>query len=675
MSHLDSDLEEGEILDDSPPSPVINSKKGKELPRRYDVREIKNSIHKHKKDCKYAIRHHAKKLSKLKTTPKLKSTHNHKYTCSRKKSHKVPHKYSNSDIQKSLFSKNGQSFPQHSLIAEMQTSIKCLNINKVSTKSVYDKSQLKKRNTSLSKNDLGTFETKIQTLNTKTSKTDKSIISNEKSLNVEIPPDNADSKESKQHSSNDKEILGVMKPNIDSKNVIPNGSSETKEESEDEEELRRIALATCAKRKAITESTEDVHKSCNILAPKVSSTNDVQISHEISNPASDNYEVVDMEIDEDTEDSGEIIQTAILKKPPEAPENLFIIDTNPSVVDVGNKENSYLAPQAANNSSDEEFEADILRAELIESMYRKKYLQNEQLQKSKFSLNKKQKPIIPEKKFMVNYQRPNLSFRHKLVRTAKHTLRKNSINKAGGLKHVHNKAPLSVQSIKPPERIIIALNDESSSDESDKCEGDSIAENPVESIVALISDCRQKSDSAAETTKSSDVETKTAIPKALECLSKAQQEEYNSLMKILAEKKQLPVPQTKHPQKNGSLHSPLDDLKQLEGKLVGLKNTLKNKKVSVTSLSKDVNSKKLHYMKAKLSAQHLKEQLIAAEKVRKAKLLEWSGSCDHLKRIKQSVLNLENKIDQVQNLCNKIGSSVQGQSYILPILPPITKQS
>lgn len=713
MDHFYSDLEEGEILDDSPPSPDLNINRRKELPQRYIVKGNKTPLHKHKRGCRHSTRHHTKKLPNTKKKPvrKKNSPKWHHKPPNTNEKHKIVSRYDSSNKSKHTLPK---CFSENSLIAEMKDSLKSISpLKKLRTNFSNSRSQkipFPKQNSKTSKSDFATSE--ISNTKILQNVVENSVASNESTNSVYVE-EKTDSIEDLSKNSDDASSVIELsicdsKPEpplidlsrspdpddtsstielIDVKiedNTISNKSATIKEEeSEDEEELRRIALATCAKRKALRESTntiQNVNYTCNAPVPDLTCVNDVPISHQKVNnlPTMDNYEVVDMEVDEDMQDSLENQQVSLINQQQKSAENLFVIDRNPSNDFLKNK-NTFSETQAVTNSDDEDFEVNLLRAQLLTNMNRKKFLQEHSDQDSKVIVHKKpvpRTPVVPQR--VNNYQKLNLMFSHKRLKSAKHFLRRRSVNKLININNSSNNnnnetkkvLPLPVQISKPPERLIITVNGESSdeSDNSDQ-ETNTVSENPVDSIVALISDCRQKSESSVESKE------KEIVPKAVSCLSKAQQEEYNALMKILAKKKKsLPV-QENVSAKNGSVHSPLEDLKKLEKKLTTLQNTQKTKKDSIALLSEEVNSKRHHYMKAKLTAQHLKEQWVAAEKVRKAKLLDWSKTCDNFKLMKKSVSDLEKKINEVQNLCSKLGSSVHGQTYKLPLLLTGNEQS
>lgn len=808
MSHFGSDLEEGEIREDTP-SPVNVYKKKRELPRRYVVQENGSSSRKHKKDCKYAILYHARRLSQLKKTPpkvKMLPKKNHKPSCSRLhiKSHKIEHKLGCLDIAKSPFKENAESKSEN--FPSEKPNDECLkkdfDSSKMNPSNIEASAKAKHNHTSDKKCNRSAFqpesfpEAKLLQL----SVNDANNLTNFKSLDCDK----------------------AMKH----EEILPHNSVEViDEESEDEEELRRIALATCAKRK-FKESPETAaqHKQNAYNVPVSESSNIINRQISYVDPALvDNYEVIDMEISDDTGENPVKLeyfpdlppQVLVQNQNSDCAESSFVIDLSPSLDFLGNEENASELP-----STDID-EADILRAQLIESMLRKKRLQEEEKHNSNisahfnhkpvvqekstdigahfsqepvipekyqdisFHLNKKlvvheenpditvhlkQKPIVPEKnpdksahltqklvvpeknsdisvhlnqktealeknpditdplngnlsvseknpdvpkekpdtnvhfnqksiapekspditvhlnqkaiapkknpnisihlnqkpgifkkKFSVNYQKqkfnfyPKPNFYHKSLRSShtKYILQKSLINKARNVTHNITKLSKPIEADKPCERLIIALKDESS-DESDNCEEKDVEnENAVDSIVALISDCRQKSDSCSKKNE--------VFPEAVLCLSKSQQEEYNSLVKILAEKKKGHTVPVLLPKKNGSVSPALDDIKSLEKKLSKLRENLESKRQSLTSLSDNVNIKKDQYLKAKLAVQRTKEQYVSAEKIRRTKLLEWSKCCDQLKVMKQFVSDLKKKIDQVQGFVCKINSSLQGQ--------------
>lgn len=466
MDHLYSDLEEGEILDDSPPSPDLNINRRKQLPQRYTVKGNKNLLHKHRKSCKHSTRRHTRKLSNTKKTPVRKKN-------SPKGHHKPPYTnekykdvsgYDNPNTSKHALLKN-VCFSQNSLIAEMKGSLKSVSpLKKLHTNFGNPRSQkipFPKQNFKTSKNDFATSE--ISSAKIPQNVVDNSVANND-STNSEYVIERTDSIEDLSKNSDD--ASSVIELSIsDSKSEpplidlceSPDDTSSTiemnycdndvkivdntiskksmpikEEESEDEEELRRIALATCAKRKALRESTntiQNVDYTCNAPVPDPC-VNDVPIPHKINNPPTmDNYEVVDMEVDEDMQDSLENQQTSLINQQSECAENLFVIDTNPSNDFLKNK-NSSSETQAASNSDDEDFEVNLLRAQLLTNMNRKKFLQEHSDQETDAAVHKKplpKMPVTPQK--VNNYQKLNLLFSHKRLKSAKHFLRKRSVNK------------------------------------------------------------------------------------------------------------------------------------------------------------------------------------------------------------------------------------------------------
>lgn len=650
MNNVYSDLEEGEILDDSPSSPSDSVEIVRELPRRYLIQKNRETrIHKHrKKDCKNAIRYHAKKLTKLKKSPeKLKDINkkHHKSTCPHDKSSKLSNK-SGLVVQKHILTKNGHSFPKQSLIAAMKDSLKdhSIDIQNVKLKPKKDQNLSKLENKNINDDKL---------LNRKDIQTNARDLDDSKQY----------SQQSVQYSEDLPTSIEVKPDNVKLSNVLPSNSPDVKsEESEDEEELRKIALATFCKRKPDTELSKKLIKSED--HSKSLEINESFSLPEINNIESDNYEVVDMDVDEDTETAIEVFEKPLEGQLSERNEDLYVIDNKPFVED-HNRDTSSEFP--SHNSSDEDFEADILRAELIQSMYREKCLLEDEVPEQK------PQPIVPSKNCISNYQKTNNKFYHKHLKP-KHIVRKILTKKSEKLsynacKSVALNNQLQIKK-KSPERLIISLNEESSSEESESQEenlapGKSVVpENPVASIEALISDCRQKSESTEK-----NQEVVQPVSRAVSCLSKAQQEEYQSLMKILAAKEKLPAPAKTVQNKNDSTNSPLNDLKlTMEKKLLKLKEDFKKKDEYLKLLPKEINSKKLLYMKSKLSAQLLKERYLRAEKIRKTNFSVWSKSCIHYKNVEKTVSSLANKIDQFEKLYLKLSAGIQERTCNSPSL-------
>lgn len=619
MSRVDSDLEEGEIVDE--PSEYFNSKK-RELPRRYALSR-KSSHHKHKKNCKHSV-HHAKKLAKFSKTP------SNQKLCQKSKYRKSRSSSSNCTIHGSLSSPKHltPSSNSHSVAVKPKIPFENHSVLKLSPKSRWSKPEMpySKGETT---NDCSFSEmlTKYKAMRSKNS-------------NISIH--SSDQKSSVKNSEGARNVenvsLGKEINNSCNKSTLPEILKV--ESDDDEEELRRIALATCAKRSTNSKPTESpvpTLGASNLSLPETSEASSSVLNTTISsvkvdNVATDNYEVVDMEVEEDNQNSEVKID-----------DDLFIIDTKPAGCQ-NNLNSVEKTKLKVENCSDEDFEADILRAELIEQMYRKKMAVDE--------------PTSAEKSLDSLHNVQNNS------RCGKQVFPENS-KKIESPKPSFNKSLPEMEEKKSPKRLIISLNNESSTEESEEEDRDPVNDNHVESIVALISNIRKNSNSSEKTNGDTQ-----AVPKAVECLSKAQQLEYNALMKILAKKNVLEKPEVK----NKVVHSPMDDLKVLEEKLKGVVESLDKKKKVMTGLSKEVNSKRSMYMKSKLAAQHLKEKYVFAEKQRRVHLNSWSKSCKNFENVKKSVSDMETKIAHLQDLCSKVGSSIQGKNYSLPSVETGNKQ-
>lgn len=618
MSHLASDLEEGEILDDSPSSPYCISnatKNHKQLPRRYVLHENKSTHkNKHKKNCRYAnstsnIRYHARKLAKLKKTSKLKDCH--KKSCSHKNIY-IPDTSSSSRCDKSVIKhscpKNGHTHHNHTVDDKIKNPLKQHNVYKHSSK--------------LSKSEKSRTEVNIEAM---TNRTFSEMLILHKSMQTHQKNTDDSIKQHNHVSQNSVEthidVTNIPKSDFSEKIVnctlLESSEANLREsEDEDEEELRRIALATCAKRVPDMKPLSEISDSAYIV-PESSENKLLHIPyHENSNDASDNYDVIDMDLDE------EEVQNNIEN----SENNLFVIDAEPQTNYQNFQKNP---PLQAETVEDEEFNTDILRAELLNNLlHKRKALENV------FNIESSD-----------NVKGNSKSLPQKISNVVTHP----------------DKQVINNDSNNSPKRLVISLKEESSSSEESGGEEEKANSNsdcPVDSIVALISDIRQKSDSSEK-----NGDQVNSVPGAVSCLSKAQQQEYNSLIKILEKKKTVPG---KNQGTIKTAHSPLSDLKSLEKKLLAVRVTLNKKKELMSCLSKEADANKFVYMKSKLTAQHLKNKYIAAEKVRRIKLQVWSKSCKNYDSVQKSVSSLESKITQLQNLCSKIGASIKGQNYNLP---------
>lgn len=621
IHELVSDLEEGEIRDDDDDNNdnSLPSHRGiKKLPRRYVIREDGGSFHKHEKYYEYAVRYYARKLANMMNTPSNPNILNLSW---------------NPGVSKTYLSKNGSCFPEQSSMAEIKEICRSSNL-KMHKLLQSTTSKSEELNAKYYENDYlaESVQESPEIINTSTQKIN-TLTSENNCRSFEIQSERVSETKLILRSNerlDDATDADNFVVHCDAKNgdVTPNCADINNEQSEDEEELRRIALATCGRRNTVEFSdgvSRNAQNACTATAPAAESTASI-------NPALDNYEVVDMDIDEDEGNSVDIITSTKIRNS-DSTENVCVIDatTSPDFT-----ENTDHVPTAAQLAGRESNETEVLRTHFIESLCRRK---REAGIRCSNTVHLNRKPVASKKTRVLNYNKQKFNFYPKRVRSTKYIQRANSINKVRNLKSNVN---TSTAASRPRERLIIALN-ENSSEDSENCEHPKfVVENPIGSIVALISECRQKSDSCAE---NGDVS----------CLSKSQQEEYNSLLALLAEKERLSSVPGLLPEKKDSMPLTKCEIKSLQEKMVKLRRALESKNMSLVFLSDNVNAKKCHYMKTKL---FLKQQLIAAEKLRAIKLLDWSKACDQLKSMKRSVSDLQKKIDQVQNVLQKVNTFV-----------------
>ncbi|CAL1270405.1 unnamed protein product [Larinioides sclopetarius] len=647
------DLEEGEITDDIAPDVMLISpeEKPKELPRRYTLHhKVSNGW---QKNCKY------KEKNKLQNSSKLEAIHRkkHKSSCPRHNSdkHKLKHREirhsQNTSVFKSAF-KNYTSPPRIPPIPRKVNSNPQNSENKVSFQNLLlDYKKAKER-----------FNQKI-----------------------EKPQNKQDNNFQKTEPINDsrKANISPAKPELPD-TLLTENITEMKigEESDEEdvEELRRIALATRAKKRLISKADEESsieipkHNSNN-LPNKVSLDHLVETFHgECDNDSRDNYEVVDMDLEEE-DDSCQIVND----------DNLYVIDKMPAVSEFSpNHINGHLNQSIQNQNSPvknenhllsnhsqpvDDFEEQLLRAEVIASM--------------NSTRQKRQSPIklltpVEEK---VSEIIAKVDMLHNAVNTLHNEMKPKpcAIYSKGPLQNSVKQPPKRIIDAKsrfsnfknnkttasPPlrgmntiqERLIITVNnDDSSTDESEEETNENATSPnvPVSSIEALISSARQKSD-AAQLNNGSSVN--------VSCLSKAQQEEYNSLKKLLAEKTQYSVPAPIVKEKNPTDQSHIN----LLVKKISVAKANLEKEVGIKSqIEKELIEKKKNYIASKLRVQMLKEKLHAAEKIRATNLENWKQCSAKLDVVRKSVSKRESLLQLLETELNTKNTCIESN----PNTPP-----
>ncbi|XP_054708091.1 uncharacterized protein LOC129217774 [Uloborus diversus] len=656
LNSVCDDIEEGEIVsassDSDVPSKAFCSKR-KSLPRRYVLEKNKKLHSKHKRKCKYS-HHHVKKATLKMSSVKLKG-HKKLKICSkqdpisnsvkknaRTKSHsnvRNPKFYSTlfSEISSNL--KTSKDSDKNVDRSVLHTAIrKCSSLNVVDSPKLpdsYDKSfnELKK-NGSLESNS-------IPSCNLNASVQSAALVGSDKLVNEN----------------------GKLKKILNASNDTPlNVESERKaEESEDEDELRRIALATCAKKLLSENETEKNVQICSVDAIQTPPI-DVQ-------PVTDNYEIVDMELDDNI---GSV----------DTMDDMFVIDTKPVAPDDCKKDFLEEAGDTKHlpaTKLDEEFEEELLRAMLLANL-------NSQLRKDRDDALVKKEILKNSKKIEKIISKPKEMKDNKKIEKCiskpKEMLKDNNkIEKCISKPKQINKLPLLSQKSKPvalpakkvdakvicppkaqpdntvhmpQNRIVISLADESSSDESDaEVENNGpVAAPSVSSLEALICSARIKSDQSKTGAENTNVSY----------LSKAQQEQYNLYKKILnaSDGEQALV--------NGKDFSHLTNyqLKLKEKKLsIALSNYMKEKNLMANE-RKECLMKKAAFLKMKLKAQRLKEEWMETREMMKTNSQLYQKSVNHFKTLKKSVMKREELICNLKAECTKLGVSVKGTDYVLP---------
>ncbi|GBN46924.1 hypothetical protein AVEN_213645-1 [Araneus ventricosus] len=640
------DLEEGEIADDIDPDVVLiePEEKLKQLPRRYTLHnKVSNSRH---KNCNHKEKNKFQNSSKLVTIHRKK----HKSSCPRHSSekhrlkHREVHHSHNTSVFKSAF-KNYTSPPRAPAIPRKVNSDLQNSENEVNFQNLL--SDYKKAKERLS-------------------------------LKIEKPQDNGSQKSEpasdsrKANTSPGKQELPDTLP-MEDLTEMKNGEES---DEEDVEELRRIALATRAKKQLISkadeESSNEIPKpSSNIPPNEVSLNHLVETLHaECDNDSHDNYEVVDMDLEEEEEDSSQIVND----------DSLYIIDKMPAMSEFTPSHiNGQLSQSVQGQNSPvengnhllsnhsqpvDDFEEQLLRAEVIASM--------------NSTRQKRQSPI----KFLTPVEEKvseiiaKVSMLHNTVNTLHNEMKPKpcAIYSKGPLQNSVKQPPKRIIDAKskfsnfknnkttaspPPrsmntvqERLIITLNnDDSSTDESEEEADENVASPnvPVSSIEALISSARQKSDAA---------QLNNGGSANVSCLSKAQQEEYNSLKKLLAEKTQYSVPANTVKEKN-LLVKKISVAKANLEKEVGIRSQIENELIE----------KKKNYIASKLRVQMLKEKLHAAEKIRAANLENWKQCSAKLDIVRKSVSKRESLLKLLETELNTKNTCTESN----PNTPPVEK--
>lgn len=387
---------------------------------------------------------------------------------------------------------------------------------------------------------------------------------------------------------------------------------EDDEESEDEEELRRIALATLAGSKASENGS-------TTTSPTHSLSNQSSVTLIVNgNNSSDNHEVIDMDLDE--EDFVEDVHN-----------NLFVIDNQPVMPSEFNPYmfygNSYMNGNLPTENylpyeqephfltslkeKNEDVEEAILRAEVLASMNTNTIALPNYVPDKSPELENMSESFSPPDPFC----KSPFYYEGHSFNSVEATVNKIEVVKLSNSKFLHSKAlvpkPRNINATQ--NRLIITLNNDSSSEESDATEDSdemSKQENVVASIDALISSARQKSD----------IKTNGTHLNNVSCLSKAQQEEYTKLRNILAEKE--PMANFQQVAKE-EVAKQQQRLNFIANKINAAKKKLNKEEGVLCNTEKEVQNKKKAYISSKLKFQHLQEQLHAAELTKTANLKAW----------------------------------------------------
>ncbi|GFT91920.1 uncharacterized protein NPIL_338201 [Nephila pilipes] len=634
------DLEEGEITDDVEPEVEILSypkTKPKKLPRRYVLHD-RSSNSKHR-NCKHKTKNKLKKSTKFSSMPFRK----HKSSCPR---HNVE-KYGLS-VERLSTAKNESTLcdlkhreNRNNYVSTVKSAFKNY------TSPPRAASNLRKVGPNIENEDnfsqlLLNYKKTQERCNQKNDKVDSNCLDNssKKGNTTQIMNDRKDHVSPSQHHSHEKLLLASTE------------KKENESEDDDVDELRRIALATFTKKSVVDKESSvktngvtsfDLNYVSNPPSevPAQKPLESYQV--ECDNGSHDNYDVVDMDIDDD--ENFENVSN----------DDLFIIDKTPAVSEfsqnfsnVEHTQNHNINIHDVSQSiplengihhfppnqfkSNDDFEEELLRAELIASLNSS---QRKLPSLLPCKIPMKGKPEIANKT-LNSVQKIIIAKQHSVYskRPVRNLMKRSSKTVVQGKSNFLKLAPKTLKAPPPrsinaaQERLIITLNNDTSTEESEE-ESDkntAIQENvPVSSIEALISSARQKSDVS---------HSKISNSNNVSCLSKAQQEEYNNLKKILAEKEPYSIqpPIVKEKNVPDQTH-----LTFLGDKISVAKTTLEKEIGKRKQMQAELMKKKQNYMASKLKVQLLKEQLHAAEKLKAANLESWKQCSAKLDVIKKSV--------------------------------------
>ncbi|KAG8190493.1 hypothetical protein JTE90_006667 [Oedothorax gibbosus] len=691
----EEDLEEGEITDSDEEVVVTKIAETKKLPKRYSLHESKVKKDKHKSN--YSKAHHSDyKVKDRNKSPITNGTHKkHKSSCSQHQKYSKAIE-SSKTVSPTLDNRNftsafkNFSSPPRPVLPKTSPSskpdFKCEDEDNYSELLLAYK---KCRQHLKSKR-------KSKLLNYSESKPSSKISKKRSSYDYHSP-----SKSKKHYTPNKKtspprddasipfkENNGILRERSPSVEELPmpetapvqaNEESQIEEieevvveqeESEDEEELRRIALATFAKRTFSKQKAENTISAINSPTHSISNHSSVELFSNVDS-SNDNCNVVDMDLDE--EDFVEDIHN-----------NLFVIDNNPVASSEfnpyfydeshANHSNStaqnYLPSEqelcfpASFNQMNEDAQEAILRAEVIASMFKKKTApaqiedktsKDEHLVQSNSVHGMVNKiPVISKGQLLrpsdvntnvpmhtknspsptdtIESLSPQEPFSKIPVLSNGHVLRpsKENINteiakldpKLTNSKKVPAPRPRNINATQ--NRLIITLNNDSSTEESDDEISDSKQDNVMSSFDALISDARLRSDIKASSANLNNVS----------CLSKAQQEEYKKLRNLLAEKEPMTILPPVVKEKIAAEHQ---NLNFLTTKISLAKEKLDKEILVLQSAEREVVDKKKIYLSAKLKFQHLQEQLHAAKLSKAATLKAWKVHEAKLGNTKSSI--------------------------------------
>lgn len=667
------DLEEGEITDDREPEVEIlkyPKTKQKKLPRRYDLHDrTSNSKH---RNCKHKTKNKFKYSNKSCATPLRK----HKSSCPRHNLEKYVERLSSAKNELTLFDlkpkENRNNYVSSSAIKSAFKNYTSPPRSASTSKKISPNNLPNSENEDNFSRLLLSYKKAKEHFNQKNERIDSNCLNN--SLK----------KENTTQIINDiKEDVSPARPHSHENTLLDSVEKKSSNESDDEDvdELRRIALATFAKKSIaekdslenINEGTFDfknVSNSPSEIPPQKSSES---YHVENDNGSRDNYDVVDMDIDDD--ENFENVSNS----------DLFIIDKTPASSEINQKisyiEQSQTHSRNVNDvvqnipfengtqhlstnqfKSNDDFEEELLRAELIASLNSSQRKlpspspcnvpMKEKFEISKKPLNSVQKTSVL-KPHTVYSKGP---LRNLIKKSTKAVIQRKP--KFSKLASKTVKAPLPRSINAAQERLIITLNNDTTTEESEEESDKNIAiqENvPVSSIEALISSARQKSDVN---------QSKVANSNDVSCLSKAQQEEYNNLKKILAEKEPYSVPPPIVKEKNLPDQTHLNFLIK---KISVAKVTLEKEIAKRNQLQAELIKKKQNYMASKLKFQLLKEQLHAAEKLRAANLESWKQCSAKLDVFKKSVSKWKTLIPLLESEL----SSRSSQLELNPLAPRI----